>query len=49
MIAIPSRASTSASRRRGSLLLASCLSRAVVASAAIAVIWLATGWAMGWW
>jgi len=35
--------------RRPSLLLASSLTRVALALGAVVLIWLTTGWAMGWW
>lgn len=37
------------SARRPSLLLVSAAVRAIIASGGVALIWLMTGWAMGWW
>jgi len=49
MIPIAPGSTARASRRRHSLLLASSAARGALALAGVALIWLTTGWAMGWW
>ncbi|NYT82692.1 hypothetical protein H0A70_14480 [Alcaligenaceae bacterium] len=45
---MPSLLPSSSRRHRGSALLASCVQRMACMLAAVALLWLLTGWAMGW-